>query len=912
MCDGWIIIIPFFNSIYCILFIFSLADSGGLGQPSNSLHGLNFSQSYINSEIGRSESQNQHQNLNGYATGQQLFHARQIEANFLGPDAVSDRHLTSRGLSIHEAQQVNNPELSKKNVARLETTDSPVNFDFFGGQQQLNSRNPSVTQILPKQQLGNPDMQLLQQQAMFSHIQEFQRQHQYQQQEARQHGLMSQISSKPGAGNHSAALIDGIPVNELSTSPWQPEHMGSNTNSLQHSLSTPMQGPSSGFVFPSEQQQALRMMGLIPEQVDQSLYGVPISTASSFPGSNSLIPTDKPAMQQLSVSNNPISGSHYTAYPDQVSMQDGMVVRQDFQGKSMFGMSASQGLNGGLNSENSQHVNLQHRHASMQEFSGRQEFDGRSQMSQEKTMAQIAPSQNVATLDPTEEKILYGSDDNLWDAFGRSDNITAGGYSMADGSDFNSGYSFLQSGSWSALMQSAVAETSSGDMGVQEGWGGVNFNNSGPPNGNQQHSEANDSGKLQPVWVDNNLQTLNSRHASVSAEANTKPNNYINSANVPSFQQPVQKSFFQQTEGFQNSSAQNSTPSSLEGERKWVDRNLQPKSHAEGRNLSENEGNTSGVEINTNNLSGSWLRQQSVATYNSQPSKPNGWSYIEPMISHEGNNMKNHENHNMSQSSQGGDHKRSMREEMGSSATFKQNQDSISNPNDELQHANHAVENTQVYNEGSNLMNNAAIANASSLRDDLGSRQQNPVNRNLSFWKDANSSMDLKESGFMAKYQHHIDKGSQILESGNSCLEKNATEMNEVENSNASDTHTSSGSKQKGGNTIRKPSVTSRRFQYHPMGNLEMDVEPSFGTSHVTQPQAHVQQNSHGLKGSEPSNLRQSKSGTEGNSIDVEKVMRLYFFSNDNSFNPFLLYISNFEYTFKVSVINGGLSLFSE
>ncbi|XP_038894710.1 uncharacterized protein LOC120083170 [Benincasa hispida] len=847
-------------------------DSGGLGQPSHSLHGLNFSQSYISPEIGRSESQNQHQTLNGYAAGQQLFHARQIEANFLGADAVSDRHVTSRGLSIHEAQQVNNPELSKKNVARLETTDSPVNFDFFGGQQQLSSRNPSVTQILPKQQPGNPDMQLLQQQAILSQIQELQRQHQYQQQEARQHGSMNQISSssKLAAGNHSATLIDGIPVNELSSSPWQPEHMGSNTNSLQHSLSTPIQGPSSGFVFPSEQQQALRMMGLIPEQVDQSLYGVPISTASSFLGSNSLIPTDKPAMQQLSVINNTLSGSHYTSYPDQVSMQDGMIVRQDFQGKSMFGMSASQGLNGGLNSENLQHVNLQHRNVSMQEFSGRQEFDGRSEVSQEKTMAQVAPSQNVATLDPTEEKILYGSDDNLWDAFGRSDNITTGGFNMADGSDFNSGYSFLQSGSWSALMQSAVAETSSGDMGVQEGWGGANFNNSGPPNGNQQHSDTNDSAKLQPVWVDNNLQTLNSRHSSVSSEANNKPNNYINSANVPAFQQPGHKSFFQQTEGFQNSSAQSSTPPSLEGERKWIDRNLQQKSLAEGRNLSENEGNTSGVEINADNLSGSWLRQQSVSSYNSQPSKPNGWSYIEPMFSHGSNNMKNHENHNMSQSSQGGDHKRSIREEMGPSATFKQNHDSISNPTHELQHANHGVENSQVYNEGSNLINNAAAANASSLRDDVGSRQQNPINRNLSFWKDANSSMDLKESGFGAK-QHHIDKGSQLESPGSSCLEKGATEMHEIENSNASDTHTS-GSKQKvGGNSSRKPSVTPRRFQYHPMGNLDMDVEPSFGTSHVTQPQAHVQQNSHGFKGGELSNLRQPKSGTEGNSIEVEK-----------------------------------------
>lgn len=51
------------------------------------------------------------------------------------------------------------------------------------------------------------------------------------------------------------------------------------------------------------------------------------------------------------------------------------------------------------------------------------------------------------------------------------------GFNMLDGSDSFSGFPSLQSGSWSALMQSAVAKTSSSEVGIQEEWSGLSSRN---------------------------------------------------------------------------------------------------------------------------------------------------------------------------------------------------------------------------------------------------------------------------------------------------------------------------------------------------------------------------------------------------------------------------------------------------
>nr|KYP55456.1 hypothetical protein KK1_001668 [Cajanus cajan] len=242
-----------------------------------------------------------------------------------------------------------------------------------------------------------------------------------------------------------------------------------------------MQGSSNGLVLPPEQ---LRLMGLVSNQGDQSLYGLPISGSRGTPNLYSHIQADKPAMSQVSVQHQHqysriqgdkstlphISASghsfpvhQYASISDQTNMNDGTSVsRQEIQGKNMFG-SLAQGINSGLNMENMQPVNSEQRDVPIEDFNGRQELAGSSDTSQDKVVGQVAPSQNAVTLDPTEEKILFGSDDSLWGGFGWNS-----GLNMLDGADSFGGVQSVQSGSWSALMQSAVAETSSSADTAQE------------------------------------------------------------------------------------------------------------------------------------------------------------------------------------------------------------------------------------------------------------------------------------------------------------------------------------------------------------------------------------------------------------------------------------------------------------
>jgi hypothetical protein len=131
----------------------------------------------------------------------------------------------------------------------------------------------------------------------------------------------------------------------------------------------------------------------------------------------------------------------------------------------------------------------------------------------------ISSSQNVASLDPLEQKILF--DDNSWDSsFGMRGNIEAGGFDNINSDNLNS-FPSIQSGSWSALMQSAVGEASSSDTGVQEEWSGLSFQNQELSTDNQP-SNYIATGKHQSQWVD------------------SKPEAMLNNSNTtfPGFQQP--------------------------------------------------------------------------------------------------------------------------------------------------------------------------------------------------------------------------------------------------------------------------------------------------------------------------------------------------------------------------------------
>nr|GEY57161.1 hypothetical protein [Tanacetum cinerariifolium] len=65
-----------------------------------------------------------------------------------------------------------------------------------------------------------------------------------------------------------------------------------------------------------------------------------------------------------------------------------------------------------------------------QEFQGLQYFIGLSEMTHDKLVTEADTFHGSASLDPGEEKILYGSDENIWDAFSSDINI----YEVAEAS----------------------------------------------------------------------------------------------------------------------------------------------------------------------------------------------------------------------------------------------------------------------------------------------------------------------------------------------------------------------------------------------------------------------------------------------------------------------------------------------
>ncbi|CAH1437575.1 unnamed protein product [Lactuca virosa] len=104
---------------------------------------------------------------------------------------------------------------------------------------------------------------------------------------------------------------------------------------------------------------------------------------------------------------------------------------------------------------------------------------------QESGMEYVSGNQDLATLDPLEQKVLFNMGDNMFDKTKKSS---------------------LQSGSWSALMQTAVAEASNGDSGVQEERSGLSFQNPELSNENQPSNMVElESGKQQTPWLYNNL-----------------------------------------------------------------------------------------------------------------------------------------------------------------------------------------------------------------------------------------------------------------------------------------------------------------------------------------------------------------------------------------------------------------------
>ncbi|XP_019058927.1 PREDICTED: uncharacterized protein LOC104820999 [Tarenaya hassleriana] len=389
-----------------------------------------------------------------------------------------------------ENDSVGSPTLTT-NSERSEITEASTEFCL----QRRQQNNFSVQQHLfpqnsPMQQSGFDEMQLLQQQVLLKQFQVLQRQQQLQQQ-----NLLNPFSPahRQASIGQFPPLVDGMPLD------YTPQGY---MDWPQRSASPAPQGTLNRTLF---------SMGLGSQQLDASLYGAPIANArgnvgpqspmqAMYQDSSNLAAKSTGQMQKpvthLSDFSNPFLKDQYNFSPAQVSLQPGASMSNfGFQGKGMPVGSPVHGLNDGLLSGdlvlgNSQQIS--------KPSSASSESQGQVSWSSVQQKG-TKPSQGLVPLDPLEEKILFNMEDSS------ISEIASGVFGdKYDNVNFTNSFSSIQSGSWSALMQSAVAEASISDTGVQEKFSGLTHQNMELLADNSM-SKFIDSDKQQTGWMNGSL-----------------------------------------------------------------------------------------------------------------------------------------------------------------------------------------------------------------------------------------------------------------------------------------------------------------------------------------------------------------------------------------------------------------------
>ncbi|KAG1366779.1 hypothetical protein COCNU_13G005690 [Cocos nucifera] len=648
--------------------------------------GVNITQTNPIPDFGNSQPRNQQLYLKGFMHGSHI-QTRSNQAEFIEDNSFSDRNNTAfRGLATFSAQRGNAPQHGSGLIRNSETPEvaqAPVNFDY-SQQQLIRSRLLGTLQPHLRQQAGFNNMQLWKQQLMYKQIQELQRQQQLQQldQGERQQNPLSQLSSaaKPAATNQFPALVNQIPVNDASNYAWSSNFVGGesktpsssqmfvagNLNRTQPSGSAAMQNLTNGRMFPNDQGQAVQAMGFVPQKLDQSLYGMPVSSSRAqmnqysqfqgMPSDSTDVMTKAGGIQAEKVSIHsgpPNSFQSSQVIPQQACLQDNniSISTQSFQEKHLFGNASVQRVSSGGASGNFQQVNHLQRGVQLQNFQGTQEQADLSGNLQEKPAAQVGLSSDEASLDPTEQKLLFGTDDddNWGFSFGRNVNSCTGGYPHGNSSDNDCFGAFpsIQSGSWSALMQEAV-QVSGSEKGLQEEWSGLSFHKTEPSTGN--HSTlSNDNGKLQAAWDVNNLQSapyLSSRPLPLFNNADASTSH----STTPGFQHSFTSAYEQNArvpaeassdESFQARETQDKQSLHNHNQKQFLEGVPHAQMHTNngvgpGQTLGQLENNScyATMESKSHGMQGVWSHQQNMPLLNatSQSSnKPNSWNIMDSL-----------------------------------------------------------------------------------------------------------------------------------------------------------------------------------------------------------------------------------------------------------------------------------------
>jgi hypothetical protein len=422
-----------------------------------------------------------------------------------------------------------------------------------------------MSQFHLTQHAGDNNFQMWQQQMMYKQLQEFQRQQQLQQSD---HGARMQPSfgqfhtpAKPLPDDQFSTMPNETLNNEATSSAWPPNFVSRDPSLMSNSpmlnngntnwdqlVGAPGMGNFiNGSMITNAQSQSVKPMGLATHQVDQSFY--PMHAASSRGSGNHYSQfLGIPADSQNAMARMGPDQSEKTSRPFNSSMNEHSL---HVQGTSSLVQNFGKGgfLNNSPMQSQGDHikagspVTMNHLQLGFQA----QDFHGRPNQVdfqvgvQEKTMMQAGPAGGRASLDPTEEKILFGSDeDSNWGALLRGDDDHGSSLdndNLAGGAAGGGAYSSLHSGSWSALMQEALQSTTSETNSPKEQWSGLSFQKNEQVIGNNSTLSGRDENKLAELNVTN---IENAHPLAVSSYGEQV---HGNNPNLASFQQAVRTAY---------------------------------------------------------------------------------------------------------------------------------------------------------------------------------------------------------------------------------------------------------------------------------------------------------------------------------------------------------------------------------
>ncbi|RZR82770.1 hypothetical protein BHM03_00009277 [Ensete ventricosum] len=267
--------------------------------------------------------------------------------------------------------------------------------------------------------------------------------------------------------------------------------------------------------------------------------------------------------------------------------------------------------------------NLQHS-IQFQEFHGRQEQDDAVGNLVEKQESQVGTSSGVASLDPIEQKLLFGTedDDNWGLSFGGSLTSVMDGdvHGHSSENDYFGSFPSVHSGSWSALMQEAV-QASTSDKGVQEEWSGLSYQKT-----EQQMLKplitTTDSGKQPAIWDHSNLKgaSSTSRPFPLFNDANTTPTS-TDAINQHSFDSTYEESSRVLTEAPRASSFRGSSNREFHQNRKFVEGSLQAQMPSSSRawaglTIKQHENSSEEIQFKPQGTEDGWNNQQNMTSSN--------------------------------------------------------------------------------------------------------------------------------------------------------------------------------------------------------------------------------------------------------------------------------------------------------